>query len=149
MKVLKFHDKPQIPVNYRSHMFVLDLCLYIKDATNLIFVRCYVFIQPKKKTVLVSAHAQNCLSWNLYKKSRTWETLNFSTDADRSTDTKTDKNGQRFLIYFFEKKKKKKIWGGGGFPGFWVSEVPRQTDRQADMATLWLNRPQDCYTYRW
>ena len=39
MKILKFCDKRQIPVYDSSHRFVLDLCLYIEDETNLKLIR--------------------------------------------------------------------------------------------------------------
>ena len=58
----KFHGKPQIPVYDSSDPFVLDLCLYIEDATNLIIIM-YICILPKKRPVLVSAHAHNCCHW--------------------------------------------------------------------------------------
>ena len=35
MNILKFHDKPQITVNDRSHQFVLDISFNIKGPTTL------------------------------------------------------------------------------------------------------------------
>ena len=49
---------------FSSSQFVLDLCFYIEDATNLKLVTYLVFNLPKKIPVLVFVHAQNCLSSN-------------------------------------------------------------------------------------
>ena len=39
--------------------------------------------------------------WYKQKKSRIWETLTLSTDADSSTDTKTDTNGRKGIFFSF------------------------------------------------
>ena len=53
MKLSKFHGKPQIPVYNSSDRFVLNLCLYIEDATNLILVTYFYLYSASKNTSFV------------------------------------------------------------------------------------------------
>ena len=50
MKLSKIHGKHQIPVYDSSDRFVVDLCLYIEDATNLILVTDFCLYSGSKKT---------------------------------------------------------------------------------------------------
>ena len=53
--------------------------------------------------------------------SRIWEKLNHSTNADNSTNTKTDK----YYFYLFFSSKKLFLWGRVfEFSSFWVTEFP-------------------------
>ena len=58
--------------------------------------------------------ATGSLYGRLFKKSRIQEALNLSTDANSSTNTKTDRNRQKapFFLFFFGSEGNKNKGGG-------------------------------------
>ena len=68
MKLSKIYGKPKIFVNNSRHQFVWDICLYIYDATNLIFVTYFSLYSNWKKNSFGFGHTQNFCSSSLLKK---------------------------------------------------------------------------------